>query len=73
MHLLGHSWGGFLAATYAVAQSEGLRSLVLASPLISVDRWLQDATSLRSTLPAAQAAGRIELGGPHMVTYTSKP
>jgi proline-specific peptidase len=52
IHLLGHSWGGFLAATYAMAQSEGLRSLVLASPLISVDRWLQDAASLRSMLPA---------------------
>jgi proline-specific peptidase len=51
MHLLGHSWGGCLAATYAVGHSEGLQSLVLASPLISVDRWLQDAKSLRSMLP----------------------
>jgi proline iminopeptidase len=65
MHLLGHSWGGFLAATYAVAQSEGLRSLVLASPLISVDRWLQDATSLRSTLPGnvQDVLKRHESGG----------
>lgn len=50
MHLLGHSWGGCLAATYALEHPGGLRSLVLASPLISVDRWLQDAVALRSAL-----------------------
>jgi proline iminopeptidase len=52
MHLFGHSWGGCLAATYALAHPDGLVSLVLASPLISTDRWLQDASELRAQLPA---------------------
>jgi len=29
-HVLGQSWGGFLAQEYALTQPEGLRSLVLA-------------------------------------------
>jgi proline iminopeptidase len=51
MHLLGHSWGGCLAATYALAHPDRIASLVLASPLISVPRWLEDAARLRAALP----------------------
>jgi len=51
VHLLGQSWGGFLAARYALTNPEGLVSLVLASPLISVPRWLEDADALKAKLP----------------------
>lgn len=48
--LLGHSWGGCLAATYALTDPPGLVGLVLASPLLSTERWLEDAAALRSEL-----------------------
>jgi proline iminopeptidase len=51
VHLFGHSWGGGLALAYALAGHPGIESLVLASPLISTDRWLKDARRLRSELP----------------------
>jgi proline iminopeptidase len=51
MHLLGQSWGGCLAATYALTHPDRIASLVLASPLISVPRWLEDAARLRAALP----------------------
>ncbi len=50
VHLLGHSWGGYLAATYALGGRTGLASMILASPLLSVDRWLEDAARLRSEM-----------------------
>jgi proline iminopeptidase len=50
-HLFGHSWGGALALAYAFTAPEGLRSLILASPLVSTDRWLEDAARLRADLP----------------------
>jgi proline iminopeptidase len=49
--LLGHSWGGCLATTYALTDPPGLAGLVLVSPLLSTDRWLADAAVLRSALP----------------------
>lgn len=51
IHLLGHSWGGTLALSCALADPEGLDSLILASPLVSTARWLEDARRLRSELP----------------------
>jgi proline-specific peptidase len=51
IHLLGHSWGGTLALSYALTSPAGLESLVLASPLVSMSRWLEDARRLRSELP----------------------
>lgn len=51
-HVLGHSWGGTVALRYA-AQAPGiLAGLVLASPLISTQRWIADADTLRKQLPA---------------------
>jgi proline iminopeptidase len=50
-HLLGHSWGGTLALSYALTGPAGLESLILASPLVSTSRWLEDARRLRSELP----------------------
>lgn len=52
VHLLGHSWGGALAAEYLVAtRPTGVKSVILSSPLISTPRWIADADSLREQLP----------------------
>jgi proline iminopeptidase len=51
VHILGHSWGSMLAMEYMLTQPAGVRSLVLASPALSVTRWARDADSLKATLP----------------------
>jgi proline-specific peptidase len=50
-HLLGHSWGGMLALAYVAAHPGRVVSLVMASPLVSVDAWVADAADLVATLP----------------------
>jgi proline iminopeptidase len=53
VHLLGHSWGGGLAAAYVLAKgTEGIVSLTLSSPLLSTRQWVADANLLRRQLPA---------------------
>jgi L-proline amide hydrolase len=49
--VLGSSWGGSVAASYAIRQPPGLVGLVLASPLISTERWIADNTEYREQLP----------------------
>jgi len=51
VHLLGHSWGTMLAVDYMLTKPVGVRSLILASPCLSVSRWLEDAATLKKTLP----------------------
>ncbi len=51
IHLLGHSWGAMLATDYLLAKPKGVRSLILASPVISTARWEADADTLIATLP----------------------
>ena len=52
VHLLGHSWGGALAAEYMIAtKPSGVKSVIFSSPLISTPRWIADADSLREQLP----------------------
>lgn len=53
--LLGHSWGGYLALAYAATRPAGLAGLVLSSPLVSVQRWMQDAAVRLSQVPAEVA------------------
>jgi proline iminopeptidase len=50
--VLGSSWGGTVAAEYAIDRPAGLVGLVLASPLISTSRWIADNTAYRKALPA---------------------
>jgi proline-specific peptidase len=50
-HLLGHSWGTMLGAEYALAHPDRVKSLILASPALSIPRWLADADTLLATLP----------------------
>lgn len=49
--VLGSSWGGTVAAEYAIRKPEGLVGLVLASPLLSTERWIADNTAYREQLP----------------------
>jgi proline-specific peptidase len=49
-HLLGHSWGGVLALAYLDAHPGHVASLVMASPLVDVDKWIADADELVGTL-----------------------
>ena len=52
VHLLGHSWGGALAAQYVLDKgTEGIVSLTLSSPLLSTPVWIRDANALRAELP----------------------
>ncbi|MEM6913993.1 MAG: proline iminopeptidase-family hydrolase [Pseudomonadota bacterium] len=52
VHILGHSWGGALAAYYYLqTDGRGIRSLILSSPLISTHQWIADTNDLRTLLP----------------------
>ena len=50
-HILGQSWGGFLAQEYALTQPEGLVSLVLADTAASFPDFVAEANRLRADLP----------------------
>lgn len=51
VHVLGHSWGSMLAVDYLRTNPTGVRSLVLASPVMSARRWAVDAKHLIEQLP----------------------
>jgi len=51
-HVLGQSWGGFLAQEYALTQPAGLRSLVLADTAASWADFASEAGKLVELLPA---------------------
>jgi L-proline amide hydrolase len=50
-HVVGQSWGGFLAQEHALTQPEGLRGLVLANTAASFPSFLAEANRLREELP----------------------
>jgi L-proline amide hydrolase len=49
--ILGHSWGGMLAAEHAVRRPAGLRGLVIADSPASMSLWSAAADRLRAELP----------------------
>jgi len=49
--LLGHSWGGMLAASHAVRNPSGLRRLAIMSSPSSMPLWVEEQNRLRSQLP----------------------
>ncbi|MGW1056094.1 proline iminopeptidase-family hydrolase [Streptomyces sp. NPDC002521] len=49
--LLGHSWGGLLAAKHASKRPPGLRGLVIANSPASYPLWLREMKALRDALP----------------------
>ncbi len=51
--IAGHSWGGTLAAEYAVRQPKGLVGAILSSPLISTPQWNEDNARWVKGLPEA--------------------
>lgn len=56
-HLLGHSWGGLLALAFFEKCPTQVATLVLASPLVSVETWCSDAELLVAKLaPEYRAA-----------------
>ena len=50
-HVLGQSWGGFLAQEYALTAPPGLTSLVLADTAASFPDFVAECNKLRSELP----------------------
>jgi L-proline amide hydrolase len=50
--LLGHSWGGLLAAEIAITLPQGLKALVLSSALADTDTWEIEARRLALEMPA---------------------
>ena len=53
VHILGHSWGSQLALDYLLTKPDGVKSLILASPAINIDRWSEDNKVLLSRMPRA--------------------
>lgn len=52
VHILGHSWGGTIALEYVLSRGDSsVRSLILASPAVSLPRWASDARALLTQLP----------------------
>lgn len=50
-HILGQSWGSMLAVDYALTFPDGVLSLILASPPLSIPRWVADTQRLLDALP----------------------
>lgn len=67
VHLLGQSWGTTLAVEYMLDRPQGVVSLTLASPCLSIPRFTEDCVRLRAALPddvratleSSEAAGTI--------------
>ncbi len=49
--MAGHSWGGTVAAEYAVRQPKGLVGAILSSPLLSTPVWNADGATWIKQLP----------------------
>lgn len=52
VHLLGHSWGGWLGLEYTLGDPSGLASLVLASTCASLPAFAAETRKLKESLPA---------------------
>ena len=52
IHLLGHSWGGWLALEYTLRRPPGLASLILASTCASIPAFAAETKRLKESLPA---------------------
>ena len=65
VHLLGHSWGAYLALAYVAEYPKSAVSLVMSSPLVSVPQWLADTAVLVETMPSEErdAIRRHETAG----------
>ncbi|MGO9605815.1 MAG: proline iminopeptidase-family hydrolase [Candidatus Binataceae bacterium] len=74
VHLLGHSWGSTLAASYALEEPSAVKGLILAGPCLSYRRWAEDELQLLAELPQEMqtAIRKRELeGAPDSLEYRS--
>ncbi|EIW77055.1 prolyl aminopeptidase [Coniophora puteana RWD-64-598 SS2] len=64
-NILGHSWGGMLAASFAVQKPKGLRKLVISSSPASMALFVEGCAELRKALPPGvqDALNRHEAAG----------
>ncbi len=51
IHLLGHSWGTTLAYEYLLTKPEGVRSVIMSGPAISIVRFRHDVDSMIALMP----------------------
>jgi proline iminopeptidase len=51
LHILGHSWGTMLAASYLLTQPKGIKSVIFSSPCLSAPQWTADQNVHRKALP----------------------
>jgi proline iminopeptidase len=56
IHLLGHSWGGWLAIEYALTHPDTLQSLVLADTCGDIPHLMEEAAGLKAGLGEETAA-----------------
>ena len=65
IHLLGHSWGGWLAIEYMLGAPSGVVRLTLASTSASIPQFVYEAGKLISKLPRemAETMRRLEAEG----------
>ena len=70
VHILGQSWGSMLAVDYALATPVGLESLILASPPLSIPRWVADTQRMLDAMPGEV---RATLEHHEKLGYTSCP
>lgn len=49
--IYGHSWGTMLALDYYLEHPEGIQAMIMNSPLVSTEYWMNDADTLIATLP----------------------
>lgn len=62
IHLMGHSWGGYLALHYGLEYQENLRSLVLVSPMPPrSEQWQREEEALSSRLGEEYEKRREEI------------
>ncbi|HMI19865.1 MAG TPA: proline iminopeptidase-family hydrolase [Sphingomonas sp.] len=50
-HVLGTSWGGLVVLEYGARQPQALAGLIVQSPLITTEKWLEDANRLKDAMP----------------------
>jgi len=60
IHLLGHSWGGMLAIEYMLTKPKGVRSITLASAMISMPLYQTEVEKLKKDLPDRVYAALIK-------------
>ncbi|MGV3487111.1 MAG: proline iminopeptidase-family hydrolase [Tuberibacillus sp.] len=51
LHILGHSWGTMLAASYLLTKPKGIKSVIFSGPCLSAQQWMRDQIAHREMLP----------------------